>query len=53
LSLFDLTKRKLTTRNRAVDLAELARMVDKLVTAPGAEGLADELRVWCRERLSD
>lgn len=52
-SLFDLTKRKLTAQNRAADLTELARMVDRLVAAPGAEGLADELRVWCRDRLSD
>jgi hypothetical protein len=53
VTLFDLTRRKLTEQNRAGDLGELTQRVDRLVTTPGAEGEADELRAWCRARLAD
>lgn len=53
INLFYLAKRKLTAQNRAADLTELAQRVDRLVSAPGTGELADELRAWCRERLSD
>lgn len=53
ICLLDLTQRRLTAENRSSDLAELARKVDALVASPGSEGLADELRAWCRDRMSD
>ncbi len=53
VNLFALARRKLTARNRAAELAELERKLDGLVAAPGAEGVAEALRAWCRERVSD
>lgn len=49
--LLELTRRKLKAENRTPDLTELSQKVDRLVAAPGSDGLAEELRAWCRDRL--